>query len=78
MKIIILKAPHRHQGVNYKAGDEIELTDAEYDWLITATLGLRHDHREKLVDTVGTQEWVQEQFRARDAAAAASEDEGDE
>lgn len=34
MNQVILKAPHTHEGKQYKAGDNITITDSEYNWLL--------------------------------------------
>jgi len=61
MKKIILPGDHYHKGVKYQAGDEIELEDDQYEWLVQAIGIQRASDREDIKNIkkkkIGTQEW---------------------
>lgn len=80
MKKIKLPHNHRHGGVDYKAGETIELDDAAYEWFIKATYNLRTNDREELSKIVGTNEWADRirEEQAKPRKAKKGDDDGDD
>lgn len=59
MKKVILVAPHWANGVKHEAGEEIELSDADYQWLMSATLEARSAQHRLAEETQGHPLWIE-------------------
>jgi hypothetical protein len=63
MRIVKLLQPHNHAGVDYQIGDEIELTDAQAEWLINSYIEQRIQIRELAKHTPETVEWYDDKVK---------------
>ncbi|MCE3608072.1 hypothetical protein LXA47_31370 [Massilia sp. P8910] len=71
---IYLPHDHWHAGKLHKKGELFEFTDAQYDWFIAATGGIREAGQKAAEVVEGSAEWFAKVVASQEAIQAADDD----